>query len=216
MRNKKKLILPILLCIVLVVAIVFGMKYFFLDKKGVNIDKDTTQTETTNKPTQKDSALFRDNLLGKPKANVLELLDVTEGQIIEENILLTNVETSLVFKNDVLVGIMSTVVIPKETDFDYARNHQNLESSINESTGKDSTYTETWKEGPAIDFSNSAWNKALKTGELTLKDKTVTHQGAILLQTSNVLLDKAISRPASEKIYQTIVVGTKEYVESLK
>lgn len=213
MRGRKTFLFIILGLIV--AALIGGGLWFILGNGEVSIpNKPQTEQTTNNIPTipkeeeKIDSHLFRDNIIGQTK----DVVNQTET--IEESILGYNWETNYIYNSkNVLIGFISTIVPPKDTEFDYARTHQLVSGAISDDTGAEATSEALWNDGNIYEYSPVMWNKGLSNGSLRLQDAFSTHQGKLLLVSSGTPIDGSLSRPASEKAFITLLVGSKEFID---
>lgn len=215
----KKVIVGILFVVLIILIGLFVFFKFFASTEPTPEETQgpvESQQVYVNVPERKVSFLFRDGILGMDKADVCEILDIEENEVISENIFSTNMTTTYKWNGNKLQGIMSTVETTDGVDYDFARNHQVLVDNLIDSTGKiPAESKQSWEDGTDHKFNSASWNKALESGELkNVYDRFRTEDGDILLITSNQKLDDGIDRSRTEKIFQTIIVGDSKYIDT--
>ena len=217
-RGLVKKIIIIVLVIAVIVAGIFVAKKVIDNLPQKPVDTPIEQLPNMNigeRPERKISYLFRDNILGKNQEDLLEVLDMTADEIIYENIMGENVETTFKWNKSKLEAMYSTVEITDGMDYDYARKHQELLDEIIDSCDKSPVLSAVnWGDGLDRKFSSITWNAALKDGSLIIYDRFDLEDGSILLITCNNKYDEAITRSRSETIFQTCIVASKEYIDN--
>ena len=216
MKPAIKIAIAVFLILVLIVGGIFVFKKI---SNGGMIDPNKGQVQVNpnppvERPPHKISYLFRDGILGKPETDVCEVLDITSDEIIYENILGKNMETTFKWKSGNLEAMYSTVEVTAGIPYDYAREHQVLLDEIIASCDYSPRSSGViWGDGLDKKFSSTIWNEALNKGSLILYDEFELEEGSVVLITSNYKYDDAIERSRSENIFQTVIVSTKEYID---
>ena len=126
----------IAIAIVLILILAVGGIFIFKKLGGGEVTNPTQGQTQVNpnppveRPPHKISYLFREGILGKPETDVCEVLDITSDEIIYENILGKNMETTFKWKGGNLEAMYSTVEVTAGIPYDYAREHQVLLDEI--------------------------------------------------------------------------------------
>lgn len=216
LRRGGKLV-PILLFIIVVVAAVFCVKTFVIDVQEQEelIPSEAPIQDVLPTPQKKTSYLFRDDILGRNKDDVLGVLDIEDGDVVSENIMSRNVETTYKWQNTSLKAIYSTVEVEDAKGYNYPRNHQTAVDEAISSTGAMPTSSVIWKDGIERVYDNKLWQKELEDGNLILMDKFDTDQGSILIVTSDKKLDDDIKRSRTEKVFTSVIIGDSSYIDGI-